>query len=86
MTKNYLSQRTAVMTTNTLQAVREVSEGCPQGYCCGTGLWNIQYNSLLNLEFREQTKVMATADDLLVAVKAESISEAENITNIRRDE
>ena len=70
------------MTTNTLQVVRDVSKGCPQGSCCGPGLWNIQYNSLLNLEFGKQTKVIAFADDLLIAVKAESISEAENITNI----
>ena len=73
------------MTTNTLQVEREVSKGCPQGSCCGPGLWNMQYNSLLNLEFRKQTKVITSADDLLKAVKAESIREAENITNIETD-
>jgi hypothetical protein len=70
------------MTTNTLQLEREVSKGCPQGSCCGPGLLNIQYNPLLNLEFRTQTKVIALADDILIAVTAESIREAENITNI----
>ena len=70
------------MTTNALQVKREVSKGCPQGSSCGPGLWNIQYNSLLNLEFRKQTKAITFADDLLIAVKAESINEAENITNI----
>jgi len=34
------------------------------------------------LEFRKQTNAISFADDLLIAVKAESISEAENITNI----
>jgi hypothetical protein len=82
LTKRYLSQRNAVMSTNTFQVEREVSKGCPQGSCCGPGFWNIQYNSLLNLEFRKQTKVIAFADDLLIAVKAASIREAENITNI----
>jgi len=43
---------------------------------------NIQYNSLLNLNFRKQTKAIAFADDLLIAVKAENIREAENVTNI----
>jgi hypothetical protein len=81
LTKSYLSQRTAVMSTNTNQVGREVSKGCSQISCCGPGLWNIQYNSLLNLEFRKQTKAIAFADDLL-AVKAESVREAENITNI----
>jgi hypothetical protein len=70
------------MTTNTLQVEKEVSKGCPQESCCGPGLWNIQYNPLLNLEFRTQTKAVAFADDLLLAVKAESIRETENITNI----
>jgi hypothetical protein len=74
------------MTTNTLQVEREVSKECPQGCCCGPGLWIIQYNSLHNLEFRKQTKVIAFADDLLIVVKAESISEAENITNIEMNE
>jgi retron-type reverse transcriptase len=59
LTKSYLSQSTAVMTTNTLQVEREVSKGCPQGCCCGSGLWNVQYNPLLNLEFRTQTKAIA---------------------------
>jgi hypothetical protein len=34
------------------------------------------------LEFRKQIKAIAFADDLLIAVKAETISVAENITNI----
>jgi ribonuclease HI len=82
LTKSYFSQRTAVLSTNTVQVEREVTKGCPQGSCCGPGFWNIQYNSLLDLEFRKQTKVIAFADDLLIAVKAEGIREAENITNI----
>ena len=47
-----------------------------------TRFWNIQYNSLLNLDFKKQTKEIAFADDLLIAMKAESIREAENIINI----
>jgi hypothetical protein len=82
LTKSYLSESTSVMTTNTLQVEREVSKGCPQGPCCGPGLWNIQYNSLLKLEFRKQTKAVAFADDLLIAVKAERKRETENIANI----
>ena len=33
--------------------------------------WDIQDNSLLNLEFEKQTTVIAFADDLLIALKAE---------------
>ena len=68
LTKNYRSKRTAVITTNTIQVVKEVSNGGPRGSCCGRGLWNIQYNSLLNLEFKKQTKVKAFTDDLLITV------------------
>jgi hypothetical protein len=82
LSKSYFSQRTAGMTTNTLQVGREVSKGCPQVSCCGPAFWNIQYKSLLNLEFRKQTTVTAFADNLLIAVKADSIREAENIMNI----
>jgi hypothetical protein len=34
LTQSYLSQITAVMSTNTVQVEREVSKGCPQGSCC----------------------------------------------------
>ena len=82
MTRSYFQSKKAAMSTNTIQVEREVSKGCPRGSCCGPGFWNIQYNSLLNLEFMKQTKAIAFADDLLIAMKAESIREAENITNI----
>jgi len=70
LTKSYFSQITAVVSTNTVQVEREVSKGCPQRSCCAPGFWNIQYNSLFNLEFRKQTKALAFADDLLIALKA----------------
>jgi hypothetical protein len=38
------------------------------------------------LEFRKQTKAVDFTDDLLLAVKTESIQEAENITNIEMNE
>jgi hypothetical protein len=34
------------------------------------------------LNFKKQTKAIAFADDLLIAVKAETIREEENITSI----
>jgi len=38
---------------------------------------------VVNLEFRKQTTTIAFAEDLLIAVKAKGIREAENITNIK---
>ena len=59
-----------------------MNKGCPQGSCCGPGFWNIHFNSILNLEFGKRTKAIAFADDLLIAVRAENVQEAENFANI----
>ena len=58
LTKSYFSNRTAILSSNSIQIEKEVSRGCPQGSCCGPGFWNIQYNSLLNLPFRENTNLL----------------------------
>jgi hypothetical protein len=42
LTKSYLSQRTATLSTNNVRMETEVNKGCPQGSCCGPGLCNIQ--------------------------------------------
>jgi hypothetical protein len=53
----------------------------PQGSCCGSGFWNIQYNSLLNLAFRDGTKAVAFADDLILAIRGDSARAVENYSN-----
>jgi hypothetical protein len=60
---------------------RKTTKGCPQRSCCGPGLWNIQFDTLLKLQYTKHTKAVAIADDLLM-VRAESAEEAENITNV----
>jgi hypothetical protein len=47
-------------------------------------LWNIQYNSPHNIKYVKQTKALAFADDLLIAVRAENVQEAENFANIEK--
>jgi hypothetical protein len=83
VTKSYFSQRTAVLLTNSVRMKREVSKWCPQGSCCGPGFWNIQYDSLLNFKFASRTKAVAFADDLILGVRAETASEAENVSNLK---
>ena len=80
--KSYLDQRTATLSTNSIKMERGISRGCPQGSCLGPGLWNIQYNSLLNLNFAKQTKAIAFADDLILVTRGKTVAEAENFTNI----
>ena len=50
--------------------------------CSQIILWNIQYDTVLNLKFTDHTRVVAFADDLILTIRADSISEAENIANI----
>ena len=82
LTKNYFTQWKATMATNNIKIERAVSKGCPQGSCLGPELWNIFYNSLLNLEFKSSTKIIAFADDLLLLTRGKSVRELENIANI----
>jgi hypothetical protein len=63
---------------------KNVTNGSPQGSCCGPGLWNIQYNSLLTFKYTNHTKAVAFAYHLVVMIKAESIREAENIANVEQ--
>ena len=79
--KSYLNQRSAILSTNSIKMERDISRGCPQGSCCGPRLWNIQYNSLLNLNFAKQTKAIAFADDLILVTRGKTVVEAENFTN-----
>jgi hypothetical protein len=80
-TQDYFKDRRAVMMVNSRKIEKSVTKGCPQASCCGPRLWNIQYNSLLNIQFTHHTKAIAFADDLIIMTKAQSIPRAENITN-----
>jgi hypothetical protein len=66
---SYFNERTAYITLNNGIVQREMRRGCPQGSASGPGFWNFQYNSLLNLEYTKNTKVIAYADDLMILVK-----------------
>ena len=81
LTRSSFTQRTAAMTMNSLRTEKPVSIRCPQWSCCGPGLWNLQFNSLLQLKFMARTKLAAYADDLLIATRGESIRAVENYTN-----
>jgi hypothetical protein len=77
--KSYFSQRSGMLSTNSIKMERDISRGSPQGLCCGPGPWNIQYNSLLHLNFAKQTK--AFADDLILVTRGKTVVEAEKFTN-----
>ena len=39
----------------------------------GTGLWNVLYNSLLNLDLTSHSKAIAFADDLMILTRGETV-------------
>jgi len=79
---SYFSQRTVGISSNNINIQRTVTKGLPQGSCYGPGYWNILYNSLLNIQFTKNSKAVAFADDLILAIRKETIRAAENISNI----
>ena len=70
------------MATNNIKLERSLSKGCPQGSCLGPGMWNIFYNSLLELKFTSSTKIIVFADGLLLLTRGESVSEIQNTANL----
>jgi hypothetical protein len=70
LTLDYLKERKAVININNFSIEKTITKGCPQGSCCRPGLWNIQYNPILNLSYTKHTNVTAFADDLVMMVEA----------------
>ena len=82
LTMSYFTQRTPVLSTNSLRTEKAISGWCPQVSCCGPGFWNLQFNSLLQLKFMARTKVVSYADDLLIATRGDSIWAVENYAKV----
>ena len=81
LTQDHFRERRAVISFNS-STMENITKGWPHGSCCGHGLWNIPYNSLLTLKYTNHTKAVAFGFDLVIMIKAESILEAENIANV----
>jgi hypothetical protein len=79
---SYFNERSASLLLNSSIDQRKISKVCPQGSASGPGFWKLQYNSLLNVEYTKNTKVIAYADDLMILTKGKSQVEVENYANI----
>jgi hypothetical protein len=64
--RSYFNERTAFLTMNNCIVQRKISKGCTQGLASDLGFWNLLYDSLLNLEYTKNTKVIAYTDDLMI--------------------
>jgi hypothetical protein len=82
LTRSYFSNRHAILQTINIKIEANITRGCPQGSCCGLGFWNIFYNSLLKLNYTHRTKTLAFADDLILAIRGRTLTEAENMANV----
>jgi hypothetical protein len=74
--------RTVFLTMYNSIVQKKISKGVPQGSASGPDFWNLLYNSLLNIEYTKNTKVIAYADDLIILVKGKTQVEVENYANI----
>jgi len=70
---------------NNFRIDKTITRGSPQGGCSGPGIWNIQYDTVLNLQYKKNTRVIAFEDDMLEMIRAEYVGEGENNTNIEMD-
>ena len=68
--------------TEDKDAIQKYLSTDSQGSCCGPGLWNIQYNPLLELNYTNRMKAIAFADDLILMTRGNTVREAENIANV----
>jgi hypothetical protein len=41
LAQDYLKERRAVITRNSISMRKNITKGCPQGSCCGPGFWNL---------------------------------------------
>jgi len=50
-----------------------------QGSGCGSGYWNILYNSILNIKFTKSSKAAAFSAEFVLAIRNKTERAAENI-------
>ncbi|CAB0030280.1 unnamed protein product [Trichogramma brassicae] len=67
--RSYLSARLLDYDTDDGPETHRVTAGVPQGSVLGPILWNVMYDTILRLNFRDSVKIVGFADDIaLVAV------------------
>lgn len=83
---NYLSERLGCLCLGSIKKCRPITIGCSQGSCCGPGLWNILFDSLLKLDYPSHTFTLAYADDFLIIITGKDRSHLENLGNLVLDQ
>ncbi|UYV63823.1 hypothetical protein LAZ67_2005756, partial [Cordylochernes scorpioides] len=66
--RSFLAHRSVRLSVNGCTVTRRVSKGCPQGSVLGPFLWNIVFDELLTLGYKNSVFPQAYADDLVVVI------------------
>lgn len=72
MLKKYLRERTVYLQLNYTEVHKTLTKGCSQGSVLGSMLSNVVLDTLLNLAWPEDVRLFAYADDLTIAIRADS--------------
>lgn len=71
--KSYLERRRAHITIGKSTASCTLSKGCPQGSQLGPILWNVSMDKVLKTYMSDKMKMVAYADDLVIATAATNV-------------
>jgi hypothetical protein len=81
LTKSYFSNRKAKLWFNNNEFEKVLTKGCPQGSSCGPGFWSILYDTLLSLRLPNEVNIQGFADDTLLMISSQTISDLETKAN-----
>lgn len=78
--KSYLAGRRVIYRTNFQETVLQITRGCPQGSVLGPFLWNMGMDTLLRLDWPDEVKIIAYADDVAVCIKGDTRQALERLS------
>jgi hypothetical protein len=81
LSKSYFENRRAELWFQNIQVLKDLNRGCPQGSACGPGFWKIFSDELLKIPIHQDSDINGFADDILLAVYADTIEEIETRAN-----
>ena len=75
--ESYLNDRFSILKTGNITISKKLDKGCPQGSALGPGLWNINYDNLLEIETPKNSEIMGFCDNTKVLVFGKDIKQIE---------
>ncbi|GBN19269.1 hypothetical protein AVEN_235190-1 [Araneus ventricosus] len=67
-----LQNRKVTLLTPQGRATKDQKQGCPQGSCSGTALWNLVANEIHNQVWPDNAHIQAFADDFVLVIEADT--------------